>query len=63
MKNLKWLVLFICVVTFLIIVIDVKKNKITNIDIKVYKTISTYLISDNMTKIEMIITNFAGMHF
>ena len=62
-KNLKWYVLFICVVTFFIIVIDVKVNQITNIDKKVYETISTYLISDNMTKIEIIITNFAGMHF
>jgi len=59
-QNLKWIILIICVICFLLIVINVVNDKSMKIDIKGYDFISTYLIKDILTPIAKFITNFAG---
>ena len=62
-KNLKWVVLFICLVGFLALAEDVFNKEIMNGDIIGYKLISTFLISDFVTPIAKSITNFGGAIF
>lgn len=62
-KNLKWVVLFICLVDFLALAEDVFNKEIMNGDIIGYKLISTFLISDFVTPIAKFITNFGGAIF
>ena len=57
-KNLKWIILFICIVGFLLLAEDVFHKEIMNGDVIGYKFISTYLISDFLTPIVKFITNF-----
>ena len=62
-KNLKWIILFLCLVGFLVIAEDVFNKEIMNGDIIGYKLISTFLISDFATPIAKFITNFGGAIF
>ena len=62
-KNLKWVVLFICLVGFLALAENVFNKEIMNGDIIGYKLISTFLISDFVTPIAKFITNFGGEIF
>ena len=62
-KNLKWVVLFICLVGFLALTEDVFNKEIMQGDIIGYKIISTFLISDFATPIAKFITNFGGAIF
>ena len=62
-KNLKWIILFICLIEFLALAEDVFNKEIMNGDIIGYKVISTYLISDFATPIAKFITNFGGAIF
>ena len=62
-KNLKWIILFICLIGFLAIAEDVFNKEIMNGDIVGYKLISTFLISDFATPIAKFITNFGGAIF
>lgn len=62
-KNLKWVVLFICLVGFLALAEDVFNKEIMYGDIIGYKIISTFLISDFVTPIAKFITNFGGAIF
>lgn len=62
-KNLKWVVLFICLVGFLALAEDVFNKEIMYGDIIGYKLISTFLISDFVTTIAKFITNFGGAIF
>lgn len=62
-KNLKWVVLFICLVGFLALTEDVFNKEIMQGDIIGYKMISTFLISDFVTPIAKFITNFGGVIF
>lgn len=62
-KNLKWVVLFICLVVFLALAEDVFNKEIMYGDIIGYKLISTFLISDFVTPIAKFITNFGGAIF
>ena len=62
-KNLKWSILFICLVGFLAIAEDVFNKEIMNGDIIGYKLVSTFLISDFATPIAKFITNFGGAIF
>lgn len=59
-KNLKWIILFICMIGFLEIAEDVFNKEIMNGDIIGYNLVSTYLISDFVTPIAKFITNFGG---
>ena len=62
-KNLKWIILFICLIGFLAIAEDVFNKEIMKGDIIGYKIISTFLISDFATPIAKFITNFGGAIF
>ena len=59
-KNLKWIVLFICLIGFFSLAEDVFNKEIMNGDIVGYKLVSTFLISDFTTPIAKFITNFGG---
>ena len=62
-KNLKWIILFICLIGFLALAEDVFHKEIMNGDIIGYKIISTFLISNFATPIAKFITNFGGAMF
>lgn len=62
-KNLKWIILFICLIGFLALAEDVFHKEIMNGDIIGYKIVSTFLISDFATPIAKFITNFGGAIF
>ena len=62
-KNLKWSILFICLIGFLALAEDVFHKEIMNGDIIGYEIISKFLISDFVTPIAKFITNFGGAIF
>ena len=62
-KNLKWIILFICLIGFLALTEDVFNKEIMNGDIIGYKLISKFLISDFTIPIAKFITNFGGAIF
>ena len=62
-KNLKWIILFTCLIGFLAIAEDVFNKEIMSGDIIGYKLVSTFLISDFATPIAKFITNFGGAIF
>ena len=62
-KNLRWILLFICLIGFFAIAEDVFNKEIMQGDILGYKLISTFLISDFATPIAKFITNFGGAIF
>ncbi len=63
MKNLKWIILFICLIGFLALAEDTFNKEIMNGDIIGYKVISEFLISDFVTPVAKFITNFGGAIF
>ncbi len=62
-KNLKWIILFICLIGFLALAEDVFNKEIMNGDIIGYKVVSEFLISDFTIPIAKFITNFGGAIF
>ena len=62
-KNLKWIILFVCLIGFLALAEDVFNKEIMNGDIIGYKVVSTFLISDFATPIAKFVTNFGGAIF
>ena len=62
-KNLKWIILFICLIGFFALAEDVFNKEIMNGDIIGYKIVSNFLISDFATPIAKFITNFGGAIF
>ena len=62
-NNIKWIILFICLIGFLTLAEDVFNKEIMNGDILGYKFVSTFLISDFATPIAKFITNFGGAIF
>ena len=62
-KNIKWIILFICLIGFLALAEDVFNKEIMNGDIIGYNLVSTFLISDFATPIAKFITNFGGAIF
>lgn len=62
-KNLRWIILFICMLIFLETAEDVFENEIMKRDIIGYDLISTYLMSDFITPIAKFITHFGGAIF
>ena len=60
MKNLKWIILFLGIILFLVIVEDVFDQEIRKVDILGYQLVSTFLISDLITPIAKLITNLGG---
>ena len=62
-KNLKWIILFICLIGFFALAEDVFNKEIMNGDVIGYKVVSEFLISDFTTPIAKFITNFGGAIF
>ena len=62
-KNLRWIILFICLILFLDIAEDVLEKEIMQKDIIGYNLISKYLISDFATPIAKIITQLGSSLF
>ena len=62
-SNLKWIILFACLIGFLALAEDVFNEEIMNGDIIGYNLVSSLLISDFMTPIAKFITNFGGAIF
>ena len=60
-KKIKWVVLFICLICFLAIAEDVLEDEIFNADISFYNFLSEHVISDSLTPIVKVITNFGGI--
>ena len=60
-KNLRWIILFICMIGFLETAEDVFGNEIMKRDIIGYNLISTYLMSDFITPIAKFITHIKIM--
>ena len=58
-KNFKWIILFICLLMFIAILEDVFEKEIMKLDILGYGLISN-IISENITPIAILITNFGG---
>ena len=62
-ENYKWIILFICIVSLLVLIEDVMDKDIMSFDEKGYFIVSKYLISDTMNPIAKCITNFANMYW
>ena len=62
-KNLKWIILFICLIAFLALAEDVFHREILQGDIIGYEFVSKFLISDFATPIAKFVTNFGGAIF
>ena len=62
-KNLKWIILFICLIGFLALAEDVFNQEIMKCDVIGYTLISIFLITDFATPIAKFITNFGGPIF
>ena len=62
-KNIKWFILFTCLIAFIGILEDVLEDEILTLDIYGYNLISKYLISDFFTPIAKIITQLGGAIF
>lgn len=60
-KNLKWIILFICVICFLEMAEDVFEKELMKRDVIGYELINKYLISDFATPIAIFITQFGGV--
>ncbi len=61
LTKLKWIILFICIVGFLEISLGVFSNELMKRDIIGYEIVNKYLISDFVTPIVKIITQFGGL--
>lgn len=62
-KNLKWIILFICLIGFLALTEEVFNQEIMKCDVIGYTLISIFLITDFATPIAKFITNFGGPIF
>lgn len=62
-KKYKWLIVFICLILFLLLAEDVFNNEIMYGDIVGYNLIKTYLINDKITPIMKAITFMGSAYF
>ena len=62
-KNLKWIILFICLIGFLALAEDVFNEEIMNGDIVGYKIVSQFFVLGFATPVAKFITNFGGAVF
>ncbi|MCI9366399.1 MAG: hypothetical protein HFJ54_07855 [Clostridia bacterium] len=59
-KNLKWIILFICIICFLSIVEDVFDDEIESLDILGYEFVYKFSVFNLSTPLLKFITNFGG---
>ena len=62
-KNIKWIVLFLCIILIIGIIQDLLNKEIDKLDVAGYNLVSEYLISDNVTPIAKAITQLGGAIF
>ena len=62
-KNVKWIVLFVCLVLAIGITEDVLDDEINKLDVAGYTFIAENFISDSLTPIVKVITQFGGEIF
>lgn len=62
-KNIKWIILFICILITVLIAEDVMEKEIMELDTIGYKIMSEHIISDTITPIAKAITQFGGAMF
>lgn len=62
-KNCKWIVLFICIIILLFLIEDVIDKEIITFDNSCYNMVSSLLITDMMTPVVKIITQFGGAYW
>ena len=62
-KNIKWIVLFLCIILIIGIIQDLLNKEIDKLDVAGYNMVSEYLISDNVTPIVKAITQLGGAIF
>lgn len=62
-KNIKWIILFICILVTVLIAEDVMEKEIMKLDTVGYKIMSEHIISDTITPIAKVITQFGGAIF
>ena len=62
-KNIKWIILFICILITVLIAEDVMEKEIMELDTIGYKIMSEHIISDTITPIAKAITQFGGAIF
>ena len=62
-KNIKWIALFLCLVLVIGIAEDVLDNEIYKLDVIGYNFISKHIMSDNITPIVKVVTQFGGATF
>ena len=63
LKNCKWIILFICLILFLVIVENVFANEVTKMDGVGYEFIANNFIRVSLTPIVKIFTNFGSALF
>lgn len=63
LKNCKWIILFICLILFLVIVENVFANEVTKMDEAGYEFIANNFIRVSLTPIVKIFTNFGSALF
>lgn len=61
-RNSRWIILFVCMILFFAIAEDILEHEIGSFDSGVYQFISQF-ISDPVTKVFKIITNFSAASF
>lgn len=62
-KNIKWIILFICILVTILIAEDVMEKEIMELDTIGYKIMSEHIISETITPIAKVITQFGGAIF
>lgn len=60
-RNLKWIILFVCILLFLELAEEVFEKEMMKRDIIGYNLVNKYLISDVVTPIAKVITQFGGV--
>ena len=61
-KNYKWIIVFLCVVIFLLLLEDIFENEILDLDVATYRMIVLNLRTDNLTGIMKVITSLGGAY-
>ena len=61
-KNYKWIIVFLCIIIFLLLLEDIFENQILDLDIAAYRMIVLNLRTDSLTGIMKVITSLGGAY-
>ena len=62
-RNIRWIILFICLITVFVIIEDVFDNEIENFDVTCYNFLDKYIIREKITPIVKVITEIGSRYF